>query len=130
MIGGKLRKNTLAMVDSNAVAAIEPLSVHTLFISSDGFSATKGLITPCAEEAALKQAMIAAAQRVVALVDHSKLGHDHFIRFAEWSDVDVLVTNSEAGATVELPADNRIDLTITAGPGVFDSLRLLVQADG
>ena len=98
VIGGKLRKNTLAMVDADAVAAVEPLVVDTLFISSDGLSAEKGLTTPYREEAALKQAMIKAARRVVALVDHSKVGQDHFIRFAEWSDVDVLVTNTEVDA--------------------------------
>lgn len=95
VIGGKVRKNTLAMVDSEAVAAIKPLVVDTLFISSDGMSAPNGLTTPYREEAALKQAMIKAARRVVALVDHSKLGQDHFVRFADWSEVDVLVTNTE-----------------------------------
>ena len=105
VIGGKLRKNTLAMVDTDAVAAVEPLLVDTLFISSDGLSATKGLTTPYREEAALKQAMIRAARRVVALVDHSKVGQDQFVRFADWSEVDVLVTNSEVDrgiiATIE-----------------------------
>ncbi len=99
VIGGKLRKNTLAMVDADAVAAVEPLSVDTLFISSDGLSPSRGLTTPYREEAALKQAMIRAARRVVALVDHSKVGQEHFIRFAEWSDIDVLVTNTEVDAT-------------------------------
>lgn len=99
VVGGKLRKNTLAMVDAEAVAAIEPLSVDTLFISSDAASVERGLTTPYREEAALKQAMIASARRVVALVDHSKIGHDHFIRFAAWSDVDILVTNSEVDAS-------------------------------
>lgn len=95
VIGGKVRKNTLAMVDATAVAAVEPMTVDTLFISSDGFSPERGLSTPYREEAALKSAMIRAAKRVVALVDHSKAGRDHFVRFAEWSDVDVLVTNTE-----------------------------------
>ncbi len=105
VIGGKLRKNTLAMVDADAIAAIEPLLVDTLFISSDGLSPTQGLTTPYREEAALKQAMIRAARRVVALVDHSKVGQDQFVRFADWSDVDVLVTNTEVDprivATIE-----------------------------
>lgn len=100
VIGGKLRRNTLAMVDAEAVAAVEPLVVDTLFISSDGFSPAKGLTTPYREEAALKQAMIRAARRVVALVDHSKVGQDHFMRFADWSDVDVLVTNTEVDADI------------------------------
>lgn len=100
VIGGKVRKNTLAMVDAEAIAAVEPLVVDALFISSDGLSPTIGLTTPYREEAALKQAMIRAARRVVALVDHSKVGHDHFTRFAEWSDIDVLVTNTEVDPAV------------------------------
>lgn len=96
VIGGELRKDTLAMVDASAVAAVQPLAVETLFISSDGLSAERGLTTPYREEAALKQAMIKAARRVVALIDHSKIRKDHFIRFADWSEVDVLVTNTEA----------------------------------
>ncbi|NNE11547.1 MAG: DeoR/GlpR transcriptional regulator [Ilumatobacter sp.] len=95
VIGGKVRKNTLAMVDAVAVAAVEPMHVDTLFISCDGMSAETGLTTPYREEAELKQAMIRSARRVVALADHTKAGHDHFIRFARWSDIDVLVTNTE-----------------------------------
>ncbi len=43
--------------------------------------------------------MIASARRVVALVDHSKFGHEQFTRFATWSDIDVLITNVEADAS-------------------------------
>lgn len=100
VIGGEVRTNTLAMVDASAVAAIEPLTVDTLFISCDGASVEKGLTTFYREEAAVKQAMIAAAGRVVALVDHSKIGNDQLIRFAKWSDVDVLITNTEIDPTV------------------------------
>ena len=95
VIGGQVRKNTLAMVDADAVAAVEPLRVDTLFISSDAASPTTGLTTPYRIEASLKRAMIASARRVVALVDHSKFGHDQFIRFARWSDIDVLITNTD-----------------------------------
>ena len=100
VLGGKVRKNTLAMVDADAVAAVGPLTVDTLFISTDGISADNALTTPYREEAALKRAMIHAARRVVALVDHSKFGNDHFIRFAEWTDIDVLVTNREADSAL------------------------------
>jgi DeoR/GlpR family transcriptional regulator of sugar metabolism len=29
------------------------------------------------------------------LLDHSKFDQEQFVRFAEWSDIDVLVTNTE-----------------------------------
>lgn len=93
--GGRLRKNTLAMVDQQAIDSVEPLTVDTLFISSDAATAHTGLTTPYRHEAALKQAMIGAARRVVALVDHSKFGKDEFTRFARWTDIDILITTSE-----------------------------------
>lgn len=95
VIGGKVRKNTLAMVDSQAIDAVEPLSVDTVFLSADAASAHGGLTTPYREEAAWKRAIIRSARRVVMLLDHSKFGTDHFARFADWADVDVLVTNTE-----------------------------------
>lgn len=96
VIGGKVRKNTMAMVDADAIAALAPMSVDTLFISTDGLTPELGLTTPYREEAGLKKAMIASARRVVALVDHSKFGKDHFVQFAAWRDVDVLITTTEA----------------------------------
>jgi DeoR family fructose operon transcriptional repressor len=96
VIGGKVRKNTMAMVDAEAIARLDGLSVDTLFISTDGLSPDMGLTTPYRQEAGLKQAMIATARRVVALVDHSKFGKDQFIRFAQWSDIDVLITTTSA----------------------------------
>lgn len=105
VIGGKVRKNTMAMVDADSVAALQRLSVDTLFISTDGLSADMGLTTPYRQEASLKQAMINSARRVVALVDDSKFGKDQFVRFAEWSDIDVLITtlnaDSETIAAIE-----------------------------
>jgi len=96
VVGGKVRKNTMAMVDADAIAAIDPLTVDTLFISTDGLSADKGLTTPYRQEAGLKQAMIKSARRVVALVDHSKFGNDQFVQFAQWSEIDVLITSTGA----------------------------------
>lgn len=99
VVGGKVRSNTMAMVDAAAIESLEPLRVDTLFVSSDGLSPEQALTTPYRQEALLKEAMIRSARRVVALVDHSKFGQEHFIRFAEWSDIDVLITNAEANAT-------------------------------
>ena len=95
VIGGKVRKNTLAMVDASAVESIEPIHVDTVFMSADAASAIAGLTTPYREEAAWKRAIIRSARRVVMLLDHSKFDHEQFIRFALWSDIDVLVTNAE-----------------------------------
>lgn len=107
VLGGRLQTNTLAMVDNQTVAQVEQLVVDTLFISCDGLSADQGLTTPYREEAALKQAMIRAARRVVVLADHTKFSQDHFARFADWSDVDLLITNTEADARTLAAIESR-----------------------
>lgn len=94
VLGGTLRKNTMAMVDARVATAVDELTVDALFISCDGMSATRGLTTPYEHESTLKQAMIKAARRVIVLADHSKLDNDQLFRFAEWSDIDVLVTDT------------------------------------
>ncbi len=105
VIGGKVRKNTFAMVDTQAVEAVEPLHVDAVFMSADAATASSGLTTPYREEAAWKRAIIRSARRVIMLLDHSKFAQEHFIRFAEWSDIDVLITNTQTDpgqiATIE-----------------------------
>ncbi len=91
VLGGQLRAETLSVVDAQAVAAVKRLNVDVLFISTDGATEV-GLSTPYTFEATLKEAMISAARHVVALVDPSKFGHDHLVRFSNWSDIDLLIT--------------------------------------
>jgi DeoR family fructose operon transcriptional repressor len=64
------------------------------FIAANGFSADHGLTTPDLAEAAVKRAAIRAARRVVLLADSSKHGQEHFARFGELGDVDLLITDS------------------------------------
>lgn len=96
VIGGQLRRATLAMVDVHTVEALHAMTVDTLFVGCDGLSARQGFTTPYPEEAAVKAAMVAAARRVIALADASKLGNDQFLRFAAIDDVDTLITDAGA----------------------------------
>lgn len=63
-------------------------------MAANGFSADHGLTTPDLAEAAVKRAALAAARRVVLLADSSKHGQEHFARFGDLSDVDLLITDS------------------------------------
>ena len=96
VIGGRVQTNTLAMVDIVAVEAVAKLSVDVVFISCDGLSFTRGLTTPYSDESRLKRTMIESARRVVAIVDQSKLGNDQLFAFAEFDDIDVLITDRRA----------------------------------
>jgi DeoR family fructose operon transcriptional repressor len=110
VVGGRLRHRTLANVDQFAVDMVSALRVDVAFVATNGIS-ERGCSTPDPAEAAVKHAMVGAADRVVVLADHSKLGEEHFVRFAELADLDVLVTDSGAHDADLLPL-NAADLEV------------------
>jgi DeoR family transcriptional regulator, fructose operon transcriptional repressor len=93
LVGGRVRSRTLATVDDRALRSLDDLTVDVAFVATNGLTVARGLTTPDPAEAAVKRAMVRSGRRVVLLADHSKLGQDHFVRFAELRDVDLLVTD-------------------------------------
>lgn len=93
-VGGRVRGATQAQVDRWALRALSEIHVEVAFMAANGVSVAGGLTTPDLGEAAVKEAMVGCARRVVLLADHTKIGEDHFARFAALSDVDVLVTDA------------------------------------
>ncbi|MFD5075793.1 DeoR/GlpR family DNA-binding transcription regulator [Streptomyces sp. NPDC058371] len=94
LVGGRVRHRTRAAVDAWALRAYGEIRADVLFIAANGFSVEHGLTTPDLAEAAVKRAAVRAARRVVLLADSSKHGQEHFARFGDLSDVDLLITDS------------------------------------
>ncbi|POX41514.1 D-beta-D-heptose 1-phosphate adenosyltransferase [Streptomyces sp. Ru73] len=94
LVGGRIRHRTRAAVDDWALRAYREINADVLFLATNGFSLEGGLTTPDLAEAAVKRAIIAAARRVVLIADSSKFGQQHFARFGDLSDVDVLITDT------------------------------------
>lgn len=94
LVGGRLRKPTQGTIDDWAVHALSGITVDVAFIATNGLCVEHGLTTPDQRDATVKQAMMAAARRLVVLADNSKVGTDYFCRFAELADIDVVVTDS------------------------------------
>ncbi|GAA1256179.1 DeoR/GlpR family DNA-binding transcription regulator [Sphaerisporangium rubeum] len=94
MLGGRVRGRTLATVDDWGLRPLSRLNVDVAFMAANGCSAARGLTTPDPAEAAIKRAMIDAANRSVLLVDHTKFGDTYLSRFAALSEIDVVITDS------------------------------------
>ena len=93
VVGGRLRVRTLANVDDFAVETVRNLRADVAFVATNGIS-ERGCSTPDPAEAAVKRALVGAADRIVLLADHTKFGSEHFVRFADLDDLDVVVTDS------------------------------------
>jgi DeoR family transcriptional regulator, fructose operon transcriptional repressor len=106
LLGGRVRGTTLATVESWALDVLRLLTVDVGFFGTNGFSAARGCTTPDPAESAVKSAMVAASRKRVLLADHSKYGDDQFSRFAELSEIDLIITDDglDAAAVDELEA--------------------------
>ena len=93
LLPGRVRTHTHAAVGATTVAAVSALRVDVAFLGANGVTAAHGLSTPDSEEAATKRSFVLAAERVVALVDSSKVGAETAVRFAALDEVDALVTD-------------------------------------
>ena len=82
------------------VVELRDLAVDVLFVGCDGMSPERGFSTPYTAEVAIKQAMMAAARRVVMMFDHSKVGNDQLYRFASLDQVDLIITGVEVNEAV------------------------------
>lgn len=92
MIGGRVRGLTQAVVGS--AGEFSRLRVDIAFMGTNGISVNHGLSTPDLDEAAMKEAMVRAAEKVVVLADARKLGAETTVSFAALSDIDVVITDS------------------------------------
>ncbi|MDN4598707.1 DeoR/GlpR family DNA-binding transcription regulator [Leifsonia virtsii] len=113
VVGGRVRGVTAAAVGAAAVRSIQSLRPDIVFIGANGVSAGFGLSTPDPEEAAVKEAIVRAARRVVLVADASKFGQESLVAFAGLDALDVLVTDrAPAGELAEALAAAGVEVWI------------------
>ncbi|MGB3773275.1 MAG: DeoR/GlpR family DNA-binding transcription regulator [Rhodococcus sp. (in: high G+C Gram-positive bacteria)] len=93
LLGGRVRGITQATVGEDTLRVLGTVRVDTAFIGTNALSIGHGLSTPDTDEAAVKRAMVTAADRVVVVADSAKIGLEFFMSFAALDCVDVLVTD-------------------------------------
>ncbi len=95
LLGGRVRGLTQASVGEQVLRVLDSMRVDIAFIGTNAISLRHGLSTPDTDEAAVKRAMIKAANFVVVTADSSKIGREDFVSFAPISRVDALITDAE-----------------------------------
>ena len=96
--GGTLRRAIHALVGPATEDSVRGLRASQAFISGNGFTAARGLSTPSQVVAATDRAIAAAAQQVVVLADHTKIGQETMYQTVPASKVQTLITDAHASA--------------------------------
>ncbi|MGL5055929.1 MAG: DeoR/GlpR family DNA-binding transcription regulator [Fusobacteriaceae bacterium] len=93
LIGGKIKETTSSLVGSLAEKTIKNYSFNKVFMGVNCMN-EKGYFTPDIEEAGIKSAAVLMGNKVYFLCDHSKIGTQSFVKFAEL-DSGILITDKK-----------------------------------
>ena len=91
LLGGVLRRNQQSLVGPLAEQVLGQLSADVMFLSCTGVRGGR-VLDNMAVEAPIKQAMIAASQRIVLLASELKFPGSGALRLCSLDEVDVLIT--------------------------------------
>ena len=104
LAGGRVRKGTRSCVDQWAIDTFEGIVADLAIVATNGISLARGLTTPEAAEGAVKNAMLKAAKKKLVVADHTKFQQDHFSKFGDIKDIDLIVTDEsvDQGAVAQI----------------------------
>ena len=116
LIGG-VRTPSDALVGPIAVTALRSLHVDMLFMGVHGMAEDSGFTTPNLLEAETNKALVASAEQLVVVVDHTKWGVRGLSRFAQLSDAQVLVSDDGLGEDAQMVLADQVGRLIVAPVG-------------
>jgi DeoR family transcriptional regulator, fructose operon transcriptional repressor len=100
VLGGRVRGNTLGIVDHWAADMLKTFNIDLAYIGANGVSLDGGVTTPDPSVAMVKAAAIRVARRRIFIGAHHKFGTSTFVRFAELDDFERMVTGHEMTPSV------------------------------
>lgn len=100
LVGGTFHERARSFVGSMVTQGLSRLHLDTVFFSAKGVSVEAGFTDAHLPEVEVKERLIAAGSKVVALIDSSKFDHEAFCRIVPLEQIDVLVTEVTPSATV------------------------------
>ena len=97
--GGLFDPKSRSFIGLTAEKSLQRYNIHRLFFSGNGLHLERGVSESNARQAAFKERVVANAEDVVFLADHSKLGRKSAFFFAEIADLSCLITDKAADPT-------------------------------
>ena len=113
LIGGNLNRDNLSLSGISALDFLGNINIDTAFIATSGFSAKNGFTCGNYDEAQIKKKVISNANRVIVMMDSSKIGKSMPFTFARLDEIDVLITDNapeDFGEEIKAMSNNEVIL--------------------
>jgi DeoR/GlpR family transcriptional regulator of sugar metabolism len=96
LTGGQLRSTAVSLTGGLASNLLSRVHASIGFFGARGLTTTRGLTDVNLQEVEMKTAMAAVCERIVAVVDHTKLGQVSLATFVPLSKLNLVITDDGA----------------------------------
>lgn len=96
--GGTLQRETVSLIGLDGLEMLRKFNIQKGFFGAHGISLPEGLTDVSAEEAEVKQAMVAMCRQTIALLDATKWGRVGLASFAQPDEINTIITAVHAPA--------------------------------
>jgi len=104
MLGGIVNSNTLSVSGPNAIFSLDRMNIDIAFMSASGFCLETGFSVSNAYEGELKKRIIEQSQKVVMLMDTSKVRRNMPFSYARLDEIDIWVCEKALPEDIEKAA--------------------------
>ncbi len=94
--GGLYDARSRSYIGLIAEQSLRRFNIHRMFFSGSGLHLTRGISETNNRQAVFKERVVACAEDVVFLSDHTKLGQKAAFFFAQLNDISCIITDSQA----------------------------------
>lgn len=115
IVTGGVVTRSHALIGPIAEKTIASLRVNSLFLGAHSVSVPRGFLAPNPLEASTEAALVSIADKTYMLADHTKWKVNSLSLFAQFDDVDTLVTDSGISAEDEAKTRPLVKRLIVAG---------------
>jgi len=96
--GGTLRPQQHSLVEPLNTLILQRVRATIAFLGCNGFDHQRGIMAASLPDAMLKQAIIAAARRIIVVTDASKFTQSAVVSFCAYDEVDTILTAGQVDA--------------------------------
>lgn len=93
--GGVFNRYSMSMCGAHSIRSIQMINFDIMFLGVTSYSTECGFTCGIEEEACLKQEAMKRAERVVVLMDSSKIGFRHPFTICGLEDIDVIISDGK-----------------------------------
>lgn len=94
LLGGIVKRGSNSLEGNLGIGILDQINIDIMFTSANGFSIDSGLTDFSMYEVELKKSMVNASNKVVALLDHTKINKNSIASYATTDQIDMIITDT------------------------------------